>query len=168
MKSEGNIRQKLKQAKYRHRQKFMEKALKRKPCNCKFNRSLSNVPNPFPYRGWGFCSLYIDDPEEWQGLICDDRMDKTNQAPDCPKFEFVLDPDELKDAFKDKFDSFSIGEIAAEYPDVAALMWVLDESGGLGDLPEPECCTQDPELPDEREEKPRKFWARVRRSLGGR
>jgi len=171
MKSEGSIRQKLKQAKYRHRQKFLEKALKRRPCNCKHNRTLSNVPNPFPYRGWGFCSLYIHEPEEWQGVICDERIDRTNLAPECPKFEFALDPDELKAAFRERFDASSIGEIAAEYPDVAALMWVLEEAGGLGELSEPEIPdeAQEPlERVTQGEKKPRRFWTRVRKAFGGR
>lgn len=123
MKSEGSIRQKLKQARFRHLKKILKDSLKKKPANCGWNRTLE-----LPTGGQvSFCALYAEDPGSWQGLICDEQYDGLELARQCPVYEAKYDKETLKDDFKQLMAEGPIGMIAASYPDIAALMWVLGD-----------------------------------------
>ena len=162
MRSEGSVRQKLKQAKFRHLKRVLEERLKRRPCNCTHNRSLQYGP----LAKFGFCSLHIEDPAEWQALLCTELREEMNNAPDCPAFEPPLSKDELKQEFIDKFGLSDLGTVAADYPDLAALMWVLEDEGDW-DLPDPEIEPHVETLPEDVEDSAGRvgFWKRGRRAL---
>jgi hypothetical protein len=164
MKTEGQVRQKFKQVCYRHRKKLLEKSLSRVPDNCAHNRQL-DVGGTRPV---GFCSLLIEDPGEWQGLVCDVHRDP-ELAKTCPKFRPPIETDDIKAAFKALVEDPERGLLALKYPDIAALLWVLDDVAVLDDLPEDEpveASEQEsegevhPEDEDAPEGKKTGFWSR--------
>jgi len=64
------------------------------------------------------------DQTDW---ICDAGFGGVALANRCPYFELKTDVDTLKRQFQSKFSGgVSLGDIARDYPDVVALMWVLE------------------------------------------
>jgi hypothetical protein len=49
------------------------------------------------------------------------------QAHSCPLFEYARDKEEVKSDFQKKLLSLSLPDLAATYPDMVALMWVLGD-----------------------------------------
>lgn len=105
MKTEGEIHHKLQQVRFRHLKKELEARLAQDPENCKHWTNLST------------CKL--------QSIPCSRRP---NTALKCGVFEQVNDKDALKSQMKAFFRTRPAAEIAVRFPDVAALMWVLDGS----------------------------------------
>ena len=122
MKTIGQIQHKIKQVRFRYLKKFLEKCLSKTSTNCVYNR-----PSSFSENGVDNVCLCGFEMEErkWVGTPCDKRLDK--RAKDCTKFEFLHTKEELKDEFQTTLDSLPIGAIASQFPDLAALLWVLDE-----------------------------------------
>ena len=153
MRTEGQIRHKLKQVLYRHLQRRLRENFKRAPENCYYN----GAPKPLgegavPLEGYGptiptdiqpyrVC-LYALSPEgqmtarEWPGACCDLRLDP-EQPHRCPYFKGRLTKEEVRAEFVE-FLSRPRGEVAAEFPDVVALLWVLGEGESLPVLDEDE------------------------------
>lgn len=122
MRSPGQIRHKLKQVIYRHLQKELREAFKQTPENCVFN-------GPQNLKGLGSVHLchYKGEEGKPRKTLCDSRMwNGADQARNCPMWEPRRDKETIKAEFKTLITSGTRGEIAARYPDVAALMWVLD------------------------------------------
>ncbi|NDB58347.1 hypothetical protein EB001_07865 [bacterium] len=123
MKTEGSIRHKLKQVKYRIVQKAIRNGLSRKPCNCKHSGLVKGASGDDLFY---VCLLDAERPKEWEGMICDNSV-----PPNCPFFK----PDKTKEEIEKEVDellaSGDMGEIARVYPDIAALLWVL---GGIDEL----------------------------------
>lgn len=107
MKTEGAIQQKLKQVRFRHLQRELEARLSEEPGNCKHLTEQ------------GACKVH--------NAPCGQ---KAHRPPTCGVFENANEKEELKTSMKEFFSTRPAAEIAARFPDVAALMWVLD-----GDLP---------------------------------
>lgn len=114
MRTSGQIYQKLKQVRFRHVKKEVESLLKRSPNNCE-NHAL--LDSQFPL---GFCKLDLQ--------VCDASRDRSGT---CGKFAQAHGREDVKKSLHDFFSGRSVAEIAARFPDVAALLWVLD-----GELPE--------------------------------
>jgi len=114
MKNEGAVRQQLKMVKYRHQRKILRDLFKKYPSRCHFSAKTKAHDD-----GAHFC-LY----GTWKGELCD-----LDRARSCHLFE----PKQTKDEAKLNFDRFlqynDLPEIAQSYPDIAALMWVLDITG---------------------------------------
>lgn len=119
MRSQGAIRQQLKQVIYRNLQRKLRKELKHTPENCMHNADLDVVGVP------RFCS-YRQGSDDWNRVICDRNFDGERVASECPFFDTVSAQD-IKDEFGDLIRNGPRSEIAAQYPDIAALLWVLDE-----------------------------------------
>ena len=129
MKSENQIKQKLKQVIYRHRKSHVERGLSRRPENCSHNHAVrlpAHTGNRAVIHVCGYCpegSLLPND------VVCDSTMAGDVQARECPYFKGRQTPDSLKEEFTGKLGLdgtvVQIGVIAKEYPDVAALMWAL-------------------------------------------
>ena len=145
MKSEGQVKQKLKQVIYRHRKSHVERGMARLPENCRSNRRVSLPQHTGNRTSLGVC--YCEEIADQR--VCDSTMAGDVQAQNCPYFEDLHTPEVLKDAFTRKLGLdgtvVNIGVIAKEYPDVAALMWALgpgknankkepEEPGDLGIL----------------------------------
>lgn len=105
----------------------MKKALaenfKREPGKCRFN----GVVEGNTYR-IGVCLYDAETPEDWPGLVCDEKEGGLEQAKKCDWFGPKATKEEVKEEFSNFFKNSSLPEIAQRYPDVAALMWVLDST----------------------------------------
>jgi len=126
MKSEGKIKQKLKQVRFRHLKKRIDVSLKKVPRNCVHNERhvVLNSDNPEPV---GLCMYNSETPEQWGGVICDDEIDGCiKQAQDCPFFVASKSKGAITEEFQTLIDG-EVGPLASEYPDVAALQWMLKE-----------------------------------------
>jgi hypothetical protein len=120
MKSEGQIKHKLSQVRFRHLKRELRTGLSRKSLNCQFNGTVD-----LPGRAClGVCLYKAEDPSVWNGGACDESI--SDRASRCPLFECL----NTKDLIRDEFDSFlekaDRAQIAARYPDMAALLWALD------------------------------------------
>ena len=128
MKSEGQIKQKLKQVIYRHRKNYVEQRMSRRPDNCAHQRRVSLPQHTGNRATIGVC--YCEEFAEQS--VCDSTMGGDLQAEECEHFKACNRADRLKDEFKRKLgldgSVVNIGVIAKEYPDVAALMWALGPS----------------------------------------
>ena len=132
MKTEGQIKQKVKQVVFRHRKAYIRHGLARHPGNCFFNRRVHlpvHMTNRVVLHICGYCS---DTPNN---VVCDATMGGDRQAAECPYFEARKTADQLKDEFNEKLGvdggpPREIGYIAKEYPDVAALLWVMGPGKG--------------------------------------
>lgn len=121
MKSESEVRQKLKQVIYRHLKKRLRSNFKRTPNRCLHNTSVELEPG----QTVGICVFHQSTGP--RGVPCDSRMGGFEQAQKCPLFEPLQTKQEVKEVFRALVESEERGPLAAEYPDVAALMWVLDQ-----------------------------------------
>lgn len=126
MRLENRVRKQLNQVLYRHLQKILRANFKCRPHTCKYNR-LTQVGE----MEVGVCDHPDAECSPIGTVLCDARTDDgVQQAKECPFWEAVSTKDEIKDAFSDLIHSGDRGRIAIEYPDVAALMWVLDDGDG--------------------------------------
>lgn len=124
MKSESQIRQKVKQVVFRHRKKFVEKSLKRHPCNCKHNEEVKlKTPSS------GLHIIRRCSHKEQNTLVCDRNLGGLELAQKCPYFEHKHTAEALKRQFAARLgldgSPISLGDLARDFPDVVALMWVL-------------------------------------------
>jgi hypothetical protein len=120
MKTEGSIKHKLKQVKYRIVQKAIRTSLSKKPCNCKHSGLVRGASGDDLFY---VCLLDSDKPKLWEGTICDQSV-----PPNCPFFKVEKTKEEVEQEIEDLLQSGDMGKIASMYPDIAALLWVLDES----------------------------------------
>jgi tetrahydromethanopterin S-methyltransferase subunit B len=111
IKGDGEVRQKLKQVRFRHLKREIESCVKVTARNC-----IHNVPLQVRGVEVGFCAL--------KHVICDVAEGK-DHAQECPNFGLRASKDEVKAAFQSLMDA-PVHEVAAKYPDVAALTWVLE------------------------------------------
>lgn len=121
MKTVGKIRHKLRQVRHRLLQKAIRTGLSKKPCNCEHAGLVrGNSSEPLFY----VCLLDSDKPREWEGTICDPSVPNT-----CPFFKPFREKEQITQEFNHEFDALlsqkDIGSIASQYPDVAALLWVI-------------------------------------------
>ena len=130
MKREGQIRHKLKQVIFRHRKRFVERGLSQRPENCAHNgvvRLPVHTGNRATIR---VCRYQSEDSGEWNNRVCDSTMAGEEQARKCSYFQCRHTAEQLKDSFKGKLGlgekGVHPGALAQEFPDVVALMWVLD------------------------------------------
>lgn len=123
MKTEGQVRHKLQQVTYRHLQRTIRTKLSRRPENCTHNR---RVKLPVVDDSIRFCAVRKDD--DGDALVCDECHDGIEQASRCPAFECLFTKDDVKADFTEFLRGSDVATIAAEYPDVAALLWTLDDA----------------------------------------
>ena len=118
MKNPNEIKQKLKQVQFRHAKKEIEQLLAIEPMNCAHNRKLdlSNLGQI------GFCAA---DSCPLKGKPCDIRIG--TPATGCGHYAPLHSAGDARDQAKQFFATARPGDIARLYPDVAALLWALDE-----------------------------------------
>lgn len=120
IKADGEVRQKLKQVRFRHLKREIESRLRVTAKNC-----IHNVPLEVRKAEVGFCAL--------KHVVCDLSEGK-DHAPTCPNFGLRSSKEEIKAEFQALMDA-PIHEIAAKYPDLAALTWVVGEGPATDLLP---------------------------------
>ena len=125
MKKEGKIKHKLKQVTFRTIKKEVRKATSKKPCNCKHSGLVKGQAGE---KLFYVCLLESEKPKQWEGMICDPSIPNT-----CPFFKPHNTPEEIEDQVNGILQSGNIGDIASNYPDIAALLWVLSEEGDKED-----------------------------------
>lgn len=129
MKSEGAVRHKLGQVRFRHLKRALEAGLSQSTLNCVSSAELdqSTVPE------LAIC-LHPEVSGEGVAFSCTNA-----HAATCPHYQAVhtKDKDEIKAAFYSRLAGMDRGQIAATYPDMAPLLWVLDAEGMPTDLEDP-------------------------------
>ena len=120
IKADSEVRQKLKQVRFRHLKREIESRLRVTAKNC-----IHNIPLEVRKAEVGFCAL--------KHVVCDLSEGK-DQASTCPNFGLRVSKEEIKAEFQALMDA-PIHEIAAKYPDVAALTWVVGEGPTTDLLP---------------------------------
>lgn len=149
MRKASEIRQKLKQVKYRYLSKLLTAKLAPRPSNCLHNGTL-DVPEKEP--PLHICTLKLDDGS-WNGGICDEEHDGLERAKQCPHFCPRQSKDEIKADFRSFFDTAEYGQIAYLYPMAAGLIWALGDEvdepeGELDPEPTEEPASEVPQVPD--------------------
>lgn len=126
MKTEKQIRKRLRQLKYRAFQKKAQAELKVVPPNCTFNQATSTkFPDGRPFR---VCGLALDqEPHEFLG--CNEPGD----AVKCMTFVHRADRGIVKESIEQTMSDPDVGP--REYPVVTMLMWVLDEKTAVIEEP---------------------------------
>lgn len=124
MKSEGQIKQKIKQRIYRHRKNYVEQGMAQKPANCQNNRVVRLPQHTGNRATIRVCAI--------KDKVCDSTMAGDPQAESCPDFEHCRTAEDLKNEFKERLGldggDVNLNVITRDYPDVALLMWVLDDN----------------------------------------
>jgi hypothetical protein len=151
VKSAGAIRHKINQIRYRYLKKRLEDELCQLPGKCAYNAVIPapTVPagmkvNGIEVRtpiningssavGLGICLYGAGDVATWKPSFCDESIDFGDRAKKCSLFCPRKTKDEVKAAFSQEIEVMTLAEIAYNYPDLAALIWVLDETDVLKD-----------------------------------
>jgi hypothetical protein len=69
----------------------------------------------------GLCTLGKDNPEEWNGTICEDPVD----AQRCPYFQSKVTKEDLSREFQEQVED--MGWLERNLPEVYGLLWALSE-----------------------------------------
>jgi hypothetical protein len=140
MKTEGQVRHKLQQVIYRHLQRAIRTAVSRRPENCIHNGKVQ-----LPRGELRFCQLYWDG----DGSVspCDESFNGLDQCARCQEFKRGRTKEKVREEFAAFLKNSDLAVIAAKYPDVTAMMWVLDLGGpGVSEMVVDD-DTQEPEEP---------------------
>jgi len=151
MRSEGAIRHQLKQVLFRHLQRELRANFRQAPTTCRLNRRCLVEGNSQFGVSIGVCYAEVDGRP--RKVVCDARLSGgAEQARTCGLWVPLRDKDDIKREFRALMASGDYGVIAAKYPDVTALMWVLGVSvpDDLGEVEaEVEAAEAAPEAPVE-------------------
>ena len=122
----GQVRQKLKQVMFRHLQAALKDNFRESPEGCFHNYSTSISGSMERILVCRYDVHQKDNPQSPRGRVCDSRVAGcASQAKACKFFTCMKTKDEVKAEFRSLMAS-DRGVIASKYPDIAALMWVLD------------------------------------------
>lgn len=163
MRSEGQVRHQLKQVIYRHLQKRLRENFRQRPSNCAHNREV--VLDPETGASVGLCGVLHADGTA-RNVPCDARIPGCSEmANKCSLFHPLLTKEEVKAEYNEILRSGDRGVIAAHFPDIAALLWVLDEVAE--GLPTPEEIDKHADLPEDKPSPPSGWWGGLLKKLGG-
>ncbi len=127
MRPQSQIRQQLKQVTFRHLKKQLRELFKQRPTTCRHNRVVTLDEGEGTYVR--LCGVLSSDGIP-RNIPCDDRLPGcSDMARECPLWGPLRTKAEVKAEFQEVMQSQDRGVIATAYPDVAALMWVLDDPG---------------------------------------
>lgn len=119
MKSEGAVRQKVKQVVFRHLKSEIESSQSRRPANCKHN-----FLEPVASGHIRLCSN-----KESGFVVCDETKSGLSVAGRCEHFCPSRTVDDVKSDFKAFLRDTPLSEKAKRFPDLVALSWVLGLEG---------------------------------------
>ena len=124
MRTEGQIRYQLKQVTFRHLQRRLRENFRKRPESCAHNQEV--VLDEKTGATVGLCGILSPEGVP-RNVPCDSRLAGCSEmARDCPLWAPLQTRDEVKTEFHKILQSGDRGVIAASYPDIAALLWVLD------------------------------------------
>ena len=116
----SKVKQKLKQVKFRHLKTYLSENLKADPRNCTHNEITTSDKGEVGVCAYEGSKLY--------GSVCDVFFGR-DRSKDCGLFCPKRSKEELKKEFYEFIDNSEIGLVAKEFPDVTALIWVLNTLG---------------------------------------
>lgn len=159
MRSEGQVRHQLKQVTFRHLQKRLRENFRQRPDTCSHNMAF--VLDEATGTTVGMCG-YLSEEGCPRNVPCDARLPGGSEmARECPLWEAIQTKDQIKAEFKALVQNEDRGLVAAQYPDIAALLWVLDSAGETPAVAEIEDSHEVEEPPP-----PHRWWG-VLKKLGG-
>lgn len=123
MKSEAAVRRKLRQVLFRHLKQELALRLQKKPQTCRHNGKPKTLSVP------RLCLLGASHASSWQGKVCDEDHGGAEIARACPFWVPLQTKEEIKEEFR-TLVTRNRAQVAARFPDAAALMWVLEEDFG--------------------------------------
>lgn len=137
MKTRREIKNRLKQRKYRHLKRILRANFHRKPANCKHNVELSLETDGSSKLKLKMCGIQ-------NATVCDPSISEcVAKVADCHLFEPHMTKEEVREDFYQALDEASLDEILLEFPDIGTLMWVLDEPTLQSPLSEDPDITED-------------------------
>jgi len=166
MRSQGQIRHQVKQVTFRHLKKRLRDLFKQRPDTC-----THNVEFPLDDTSSVHLCGFMGMKGKPRHIPCDDRIPGcSDMARSCPFWEPLKTKAEVKDEFHALIQGGDRGLIASQFPDLAALMWVLDDPNEVPSVREVEEAIQEAdESSDEDEEpEPATWLSGLVKKLGGR
>ena len=142
MRRPGEVHQKFKQVLYRHRKRAIEAVLRRVPRNCVHNCASPLHPSvdpdgtPFQVRVCGNAAAGLC------GVVCDSDHGGDVVAQQCVHFVPLRTPAQVKEEFQ-QLVTQSPAALAARYPDLAALAWVIKDPVEVSEEDEVEDVAQE-------------------------
>lgn len=143
MRTESQVKHKLSQVTFRHQKRELRTRLSKKSGNCSFQKKVG-----LPVLGSvGVCSYPMAGVD-----LCDEIHGDTDRASKCPFFTCSSSKESIREEFTEFLSQSSRAQVAERYPDVAALLWVLDADPGTlevsdedEELSEPSPSAEEPE-----------------------
>lgn len=126
MRPRTQIQHRLKQIIFRHLQKKLRVNFRKGANTCRHNIPYDLGDEDGGCAWIGRCGLVQPDGVP-RGVICDARIDQDAVGRGCPFWEPVQTKDEIRQEFETLIKGEDRGPLAAQYPDIAALMWVMDD-----------------------------------------
>lgn len=126
MKSQTEVRKKLKDVKYSYLTKELKRSLKVCPQNCVYNYRHVELNDEGEEVEIGLCTYGADG--DWNGNICDDE----ETALACPVKKLLHTKEDVKRNFEKSLEDEVI--VAHQYKDIAALQWVIGDKVYAWDL----------------------------------
>lgn len=128
MRTRAEVKQQLKQVTFRHLKKLLVENFKQRPDTCCHNREavLDEDSDTVVY----LCG-HVNAEGVPRNVVCDARVAGClAMARECPLWAPLKTKQQVKDEFNEIVQSSNRGLIAKRYPDIAALMWVMDDPNG--------------------------------------
>lgn len=162
MRSEGQVRQQLKQVAFRHLQKRLRDNFRQRPDTCLHNGAV--LLDEAAGTTVGLCGVLAADGSP-RHVPCDARIAGClEMARGCPLWEPIQSKDAIKAEFTAVLQSADRGLIASQYPDIAALLWVLDNPAAI---PTVEELAEAADKIEEAPAPPHRFWGAMLKKWGG-
>lgn len=156
MQTQSKIKQQLKQVVYRHLQRKLRALFKQNPTSCRHNRVVSLEGHSHVR----LCGV-LSPTGIPRNVPCDDRIPGCyDMARECPLWDPMQDKRDVKAEYHNLIRSNDRGRIAAEYPDIAALMWVLDDTA---DVPSESDIDEMGDEGEDEEDEPGSIWGWFKR-----
>lgn len=129
MKTEQQIKDKLKQIKYRYLKKIIRQHRKTIPANCTHNKTI--ISDTDANLTIGVCNHPINDDwlkvySEDSSRVCDLNFGGQEKCKSCPLYSWGVEKSDIKTNFDEELISLTAAELAYNYPELMTLFWVLD------------------------------------------
>lgn len=128
MRRDGEVRQRLKQLRFRTIKKEIENLLDVTAKNCRFNYLLkTKQPSNEYFKRTLDSSVSVCKCPDMELHICDSGLCVEDPAKQCSYFKPRHDKNNIKDSLNLFLDTSTIEEISVRYPHIAAIMWFIQQ-----------------------------------------